>query len=145
METYIWDDYTLTLEYAGMGRYGKSRVAYVLTKEGESAPIFEGNDLECPYDPEGPEAAAALLGFLTLQEGDTDAEYFEGYTPRQWEFSENEAEELWEWGESLVCSSCGTVYPDHEKWNDVDWVNDPPAWAMGQDPSRCESCGSDLD
>ena len=59
MEKYTWEDYTLTLEYAGIGSYGKSRVAYVLSKAGESAPIFEGADLECPYDPEGPEAAAA--------------------------------------------------------------------------------------
>jgi len=121
METYTWEDYTLTLEYAGMGSYGKSRCAYALTKRGEDTPIFAGNDLECPYDPEGPEAAAALLGFLTLQEGDTDAEYFEGYTPRQWEFSENEAGDLREWRYSLVCPGCGTVCPDREKWDDVDW------------------------
>jgi len=142
MQTYTWEEYTLTLEYAGIGQWGKSRVAYVLTKAGEDAPIFEGNDLECPYDAEGEQAAAALLDFLTLQEGDTDPDYFEGYTPRQWEFSQNEAEDLRQWGYSLVCPDCGTVRPKEQEG--VDWENDPPAWAMGQDPSRCEFCGSDL-
>lgn len=142
MEKYTWEDYALTLEETYQFRGNHNYVKYVLTKAGESVPIFEGNDLGIPYgdDPEGPKAAAALLDFLTLQEGDTDQEYFEGYTDRQREFSECEAEDLRYWGWSLVCPDCGTVQP---KVEDVDW-EDPPAWALGQDPSRCEFCGSDL-
>ena len=142
MKVYTWESYTLTLEYAGMGQYGKSKVAYSLTKEGESVPIFEGADLEGHFDAEGPKAAAALLGFLTLQEGDTDKEYFDGYTERQREFSECEAEDLREWGYSLQCPQCGTVEPDQSEWESVDWINDPPAWSLGQDPDRCDWCGS---
>jgi len=144
MEKYTWEDYTLTLEWAGQYRDYHAYVGYSLSKEGESVPIFEGEDLGIPSgnDPEGPKAAATLLDFLTLQEGDTDSEYFEGYTERQTEFSECEAEDLRQWGYSLQCPDCGTVNP--ETWDDVDWLNDPPAWAMGQDPSRCEMCGSDI-
>ena len=40
-----------------------------------------------------------------------------------------------------VCPECWTVNP--EPW-EVD-PNDPPAWACGQDPCRCEFCGSLLD
>jgi len=36
----------------------------------------------------------ALLGFLTLRPGDTDAEYFENYTDRQREFCDTDAEAL---------------------------------------------------
>lgn len=144
METYTWENYILTLEESGEYRGNHIYVCYTLTKEGESAPVFSGDDLGIPQQnsPTGLKAAAALLDFLTLQEGDTDSEYFEGYTERQTEFSECEAEDLRQWGYSLVCPDCGTVQP--EEWEGVDWANDPPAWAMGQDPSRCEMCGTEL-
>lgn len=143
METYTFEDYTLTLEYTGEVRDYHSYVRYTLTKAGEDAPIFQGDDLGIPRgdDPEGVKAAAALLDFLTLQEGDTDQEYFDSYTERQSEFSECEAEDLRWWGYSLVCPQCGTVEPQEQ---DVDFDN-PPAWALGQDPSRCDWCGSELD
>ena len=37
-----------------------------------------------------------------------------------------------------VCLTCGKVNPEPLE---VD-PNDPPAWACGQDPCRCEFCGS---
>ena len=58
--------------------------------------IFEGEDF-------GPGAfqaidsdstVAALLGFLALQKGDTDAEYFDDYTKEQLQFSEEFGEQL---------------------------------------------------
>ena len=35
-----------------------------------------------------------LLAFLSLKPGDTDPEYFEGYTPEQLEFARQEGESL---------------------------------------------------
>jgi hypothetical protein len=47
--------------------------------------IFEGEDFAgSPMDADdSDETVAALLTFLTLRRGDTDAEYFESYTPEQ--------------------------------------------------------------
>lgn len=142
METYTFDDYTLKLEWAGIGEYGKSIVRYELAKEGESAPIFEGADLQVPYrdDPEGPRSAAALLGFLTLGEYDVEDDYFADYTERQIAFRDFEADTLTYWEYALVCPDCDTEEP--EQW-DIDY-DDPPAWAMSQDPTRCETCGTVL-
>lgn len=39
-------------------------------------------------------ALRGLLGFLTLRPGDTDEDYFAGYTPEQMAFAETEAEQL---------------------------------------------------
>lgn len=39
-------------------------------------------------------SVAGLMGFLTLRPGDTDAEYFESYTPAQLEYCEQHAEAL---------------------------------------------------
>ena len=40
------------------------------------------------------ETIRAILTFLTLRPGDTDADYFKDYTPRQIEFTEHDAERL---------------------------------------------------
>lgn len=47
--------------------------------------IFEGEDFGPGYAtaPDSLEAVYGILGFLSLQEGDTDAEYFEKYTEEQ--------------------------------------------------------------
>ena len=130
MKTYTYDSYTLTLDFLGIDK-GRSKVRYTLTKEGETDPIFAGDDFSpstC-YDPEGPESAADLLCFLTLREGDTDPEYFDDYTERQKDFSECEAEDLQLWGYSLCCPQCGTVYPS-------EWDGE---WESG----LCDFCGTE--
>lgn len=133
METYTHDGYTLTLEYKGLRTTDhRSKVGYTLTKEGETDPIFSGEDFSpspC-YEPEGPKSAAALLCFLTLREGDTDPEYFEDYTPRQTEFSECEAEDLQWWGYSLCCPQCDTEYP-------------PEFDGQWEGPGYCDFCGTE--
>jgi len=47
--------------------------------------IFEGRDFGPGYAtaPDSLEAVYGILGFLTVQEGDTDREYFEKYTEEQ--------------------------------------------------------------
>jgi hypothetical protein len=69
--------------------------------------IFEGEDfrpspLSAPEDVE--ECLRTILLFLTLRPGDTDAEYFADYTPRQMAFVETYAEEL-----SLYAHDCETA------------------------------------
>lgn len=73
---------------------GQQKLAYRLTHGGET--IFEGEDYGCsPRNPiDSDEALRGLMGFLTLRPGDTDPEYFEGYTPRQLEWAETHGEEL---------------------------------------------------
>jgi hypothetical protein len=58
--------------------------------------IFEGRDFgpSPMHAIDGIETVISLLGFLSLQKGDTDAEYFTDYTKEQMELSENHGEEL---------------------------------------------------
>jgi hypothetical protein len=90
--------------------YGKAILAYNFRKVGEPAPIFKAEDLHAAPSDYRPgdewntrtarKCANALLGFLTLQEGDTDSEYFEHYTPRQLAWRDNEAEQFsWDYPE----------------------------------------------
>jgi len=89
-------DFVLELSDTGeVDEMGKSRLHYCLSApDGET--VFEGNDFCCsPMDPiDSDEAIRSLLGFLTLQPGDTDDEYFKNYTPRQVQFCDEDAEEM---------------------------------------------------
>lgn len=60
------------------------------------APIFEGVDLSVPRHVaiDSGSALASLLTFLSLRPGDTDSDYFDGYTERQWRWMERRAEDL---------------------------------------------------
>jgi hypothetical protein len=89
------DDFRLvTWDTYRMDRRGCCYVGYALI-HGETV-IFEGED----YSP-GPmsgidsdDAVRSLIGFLSLQPGDTDDEYFENYTTVQLEFAETYGENL---------------------------------------------------
>ena len=52
--------------------------------------LFEGEEFGCSpcIAIDSDESLRSLLGFLCLQPGDTDAEYFAGYSPAQLEFAE---------------------------------------------------------
>lgn len=83
----------ITLEY---DHYSDRRdyLAYELSSNGHV--IFEGNDFSpSPLikDRLSEESVMSLLGFLTLQKGDTDPEYFDSYTLRQLEWIEGEESE----------------------------------------------------
>jgi hypothetical protein len=58
--------------------------------------LFTGSDFHCsPLDADDSDACVrALLGFLSLRPGDTDAEYFAGYTAAQLAFAESGDAEL---------------------------------------------------
>jgi hypothetical protein len=57
------------------------------------APIFEGDEYETTYL-EDDEIVRSLLVFLSLQDGDTDSEYFDSYTERQIAWRDERAETL---------------------------------------------------
>lgn len=65
---------------------GKSLLRYSFADlEHDPGELFQGDDygVSPMHAVDSPEAAAGLLSFLSLEEGDTDAEYFAGYTPAQ--------------------------------------------------------------
>lgn len=85
---------------------GKAIIRYRLEDRPASTwyTLFEGDDLHCSpmHAPNSDESVRALLGFLTLKPGDTDADYFDGYTDRQLA-----------WAKSLECEMLAT-YADED-------------------------------
>jgi hypothetical protein len=85
--------YRLTLWDTGRQDWrGQSKLGYRFERCGDDADggvdgwiIFEGEDFAGSpmHADDSDETLAALLGFLTLRKGDTDAEYFENYTETQ--------------------------------------------------------------
>ena len=79
-------------------RLGRSRLRYELRSPANEV-IFAGADFAASplYSIDNDETVKALLGFLTLRPGDTDAEYFANYTERQLDFADTDAEALSLW------------------------------------------------
>ena len=80
--------YTVGLALAGVSG-GRCKMAYYLD-DPNGKRIFEGDDFSPSpmYACDGPESAASLLSFLTLQPGDTDKEYFAEYTAEQLDWTD---------------------------------------------------------
>ena len=89
------DDFRLQLFDTGRldGR-GQTKLAYRFFDGGQL--IFEGEDFAgSPLHADDSDATlASLLGFLSLRPGDTDAEYFDSYTPERLAWCEERAEDL---------------------------------------------------
>lgn len=90
-----------TLQTRDTGRFDgtHSTLAYTLSMKLPGKPrtvIFEGADYGVPSHQciDSDDAVRGLLVFLTLRPGDTDSEYFEGYTDAQRAFCEEHAEAL---------------------------------------------------
>jgi len=95
MAAYDFDfDHTLHLHAEQRDDEGRIVYSYVLEREG--VVIFEGSDFRtgCWAEVDYAEAARSLMGFLTLREGDTDADYFDRYTPEQIAWRDEYAEGL---------------------------------------------------
>jgi len=77
---------------------GKSVVGYELTRP-DGRVLFRAEDFACsPLRAiDSDECVRAILTFLTLRPGDTDASYFEGYTAEQMDFARSDAERLSLW------------------------------------------------
>lgn len=73
--------------------WGKSVLRYDFRPEGAERALFRGEDYACAPGTavDSDEAILSLLTFLTLRPGDTDAGYFDSYTPEQREWSESSA------------------------------------------------------
>ncbi len=58
--------------------------------------LFTGEDFGCSplHTIDSDECLRSLLGFLTLRPGDTDSDYFAGYTQAQMAFAQGDAENL---------------------------------------------------
>lgn len=78
-------DFGHTLHLHAEQRDGFGRIVYSYVLERDGVVIFEGSDFRsgCGAAVNYAEAARSLMGFLTLREGDTDADYFDRYTPEQ--------------------------------------------------------------
>lgn len=96
----LWD--TLRSDYS-CGR-ARTVLAYRLTRYATGATIgeviFEGADFRCSalHSDDSDETLRSLLTFLTLQRGDTDADYFEDYSDEQRAFRDSDdcsALQLW--------------------------------------------------
>lgn len=83
--------------------WNRTRYGYRLTDYSANPVrvIFEGADYWSPairtqgQSDDGDHAVLGLLGFLTLKPGDTDSEYFEGYTADQLDWAKSsDCEEL---------------------------------------------------
>lgn len=78
-------------------RYGKQRLAYEFSMhQGRKTVLFKGQDFYAsPLKAINRDATMrAIMGFLTLQPGDTDKEFFANYTPEQLAFCARHAEAL---------------------------------------------------
>lgn len=74
---------------------GRNNLAYEFIAPDGSI-LFAGEDFgSSPMDAiDSDNTLRSLLSFLTLRPGDTDAEYFENYTPQQMAFAQGDAEYL---------------------------------------------------
>jgi hypothetical protein len=102
LRTWKAEGYRLELfDTLAVDRYGKSVLAYRFFHRGRL--IFEGADFHCSplHAIDADAALASLLTFLSVRPGDTDPEYFEGYTPEQLAFARAEGENLALYAEEL--------------------------------------------
>jgi hypothetical protein len=89
------DKFEVFVFHTHQRRDGKWRLAYVLLDAGQV--IFQGDDFFSPDDLDARWNVVQLLGFLSLQDGDTDPEYFASYTPEQLVWRDERAAELSLW------------------------------------------------
>ena len=81
----LWDTHVPT----GTGRLAHTLLAYWFSDRGRV--IFVGDDFSPPLGVciDGDECLVGLLFWSALRPGDTDADYFAGYTPLQREWVES--------------------------------------------------------
>jgi hypothetical protein len=84
----------VTWDTGRTGYGGKSLLGYLLTMDGRA--LFEGEDFGCSpmHAIDSDEAIEGLMGFLTLRPGDTDPDYFAGYSAEQLAYCAEHAEAL---------------------------------------------------
>lgn len=85
-----YGDYQLTLWEGSKDQCIKYRL------ENSEGVIFENEDIRPSslYSIDGPDTVFAVLGWLTIQEGSVDPEYFEYYTQKQLDWKDSHGEAL---------------------------------------------------
>lgn len=73
---------------------GAPVTGYRLTQYPDRIVLFDGADHSGWGAVDSEATAESIMSFLTLKPGDTDAEYFDRYTPIQMQFAESHAEQL---------------------------------------------------
>ncbi|WP_084965911.1 hypothetical protein [Thermoactinospora rubra] len=106
----IDNDHQLELWPAGRTDDGRIRWRYRLSRKNRT--IFAGSEIASAVgavltSAELIRAARTVLSFLTLREGDTDAEYFASYTRAQIAWRDEFAEELSLYAMDNLCGYCG--------------------------------------
>lgn len=107
--------FTLTMRDAGTtDSRGVTTIAYTLTMREpgskRASVLFNAADYHGSpmHADDSDDNVRGLMGFLTLRPGDTDAEYFESYTPEQRAYCESYAESLsCEVDNRFACPECG--------------------------------------
>lgn len=109
----------------GNGMMSRTRIGYAFTSPGGEV-VFRGTDFTCsPCHADDSDATLrALLGFLTLRPGDTDREYFDGYTPAQRAFAS-----------SSECETLAWLYSEEG----------PGTFAEVDDEGECDTCGDTME
>lgn len=88
-QVWLWENYFNPVPGVWLGvDTRRTRWRYVMTWKGRH--VFSGRDFRPGAGMDVDNGVVGLLGFLSLQRGDTDAEYFERYTLLQWSWSESE-------------------------------------------------------
>ena len=109
----------------GNGMMARTRIGYAFTSPGSEV-VFRGTDFTCsPCHADDSDATLrALLGFLTLRPGDTDREYFDGYTPAQHAFAA-----------SSECETLAWLYSEEG----------PGTFAEVAGAGECDTCGDTME
>lgn len=105
------DDHRLQVWETGTYDHrGCSRLAYRLSMP-DGWVVFEGDDFAGSpmHAVDSDDTLRGLLSFLTLRPGDTDADYFQDYTPAQLAWTDGHAENLSMWAD------------DEARWHMPDW------------------------
>jgi hypothetical protein len=93
----------LTWDTGRTDRRGQTIIGYAFWDDyrNPGKPLFTGSDFAgSPMHADDSDATLrALLGFLTLRPGDTDAEYFSSYTEDQLDYARSDAEHHSMWAD----------------------------------------------
>lgn len=100
IRTFTQDSFRLDLwDTSRSDSDGKSILRYALyddTQPFGKGIVFEGEDFHCSplHAIDSDATVASILSFLSLQDGDTDAEYFDSYSADQLAWRDARAEDL---------------------------------------------------
>jgi hypothetical protein len=127
-------------------RRGQTVLAYRFYEPGKTEPLFTGTDF--PGSPmhsdDADETLRSLLIFLTLRPGDTDPDYFAGYTTEQMAWCMSEAEEL----SMFAAGDFDRIEEGHDYWPLRDIADDgsvAPEWpSVAEVAAALEGCADDL-